>query len=415
MKKLNIMSMFLFFFLISAFALTGCFGGSDEKEKESLTAPDAPAAPVVTAAAGQLTVKWSAVTGADSYQVWYSNTDDSGIAIQFGSDFTSTACLITGLMNGTPYYVWLKAKNSIGASGFSQNGSGTPSLTALVKSDVFFAYGSSSTDTEILRMNDTSGTTQIVAPAADILLALPSVSLDRTKVAYLFFEFGDEYIKFNNSGSTIDITPSSNFRFSGDYSMALSPDGSKLVYVNYPDLHIWIISTDSTNPTPVQLTNCTSGSDKYPTWSPDGTQIAFVHYDTNYNAKIYRINADGSSTNPYADELFSMDNITPSNEPMMHLAWSPANPFQMVCSLRTSGAVGSRNSVYSLNLTTKEKTKLTSNTTEHEYFPRWSRDGNYIFYEVNKNIYYNSIDNSGNSGTQMTTDGKSSFYGWTPS
>ncbi len=413
MKKLNLLSAFLFFFLVPAFIFTGCGGGGGGG---GASAPDAPAGPSVTVAAGQLLVTWSSVTGANSYEVWYNTSDNSDTATQFSGDFTSTACLLTGLNNTTPYYVWVKAKNSAGASGFSPSGNGTPSLTALYKSDVVFAYGSSGTDTEILRMNDPVGTTQIVAPAAGTLLASPSASLDRTKLAYLLFNnSGDEYIEFNNSGSTIDITPS-NFYFSGDFSMALSPDGSKLVYVdyNYPNYHIWVIPTGSTSPTPVQLTDCTSGMDKYPAWSADGTKIAFVHFDANYNAKIYRVNADGSSTNPYGDELFNLDTTTAGNESLINLAWSPTNPYQMACSSRISGA-NPKFSVYTLNLTTKERNKLTSTTTQHELYPRWSKDGNYIFYEINTNIYYNSINNPGNAGTPLTSDGKSSFKGWEPS
>jgi Tol biopolymer transport system component len=385
-------------------------------------APDAPSVPNVAVAAGQLTVTWTAVSGAESYQVYFGTTDDSGTASQYGGDFTADACLLTGLANGTPYYVWVKAKNSIGVSGFSPSSSGTPASSILNASDVVFAYGNNSTDTEILRMNDSSGTTQLVAPATSILLALPSVSLDRTILAYLFFnEFGDEYLKFRDSGGTVDITPATNFRYFGDLSMSLSPDGSKLVYIDYnfdadynPNYHIWVISTGSSSPTPVQLTNCTTGMDNYPTWSPDGTQIAFVHIDSDSNAKIYSIKADGSSTNSYGNELFSWDTTSLGNESLIHLAWSPTNPYQMVCSSRQSSA-NPKFSTYTLNLTTKERTKLTSNTGQHELFPRWSKDGNYIFYQIDNNIYYNSINNSGSAGNQMTTDGKSSFYGWSPS
>ncbi|MBP7737651.1 MAG: DPP IV N-terminal domain-containing protein [Spirochaetes bacterium] len=388
------------------FALLGLSGG----------APGAPAAPTVAAAAGQLTVTWSAVSGAESYQVWYGTTNDSAAATRFGGDFTSTACLITGLTNGTPYYVWIKSISGGVENGFSPSGGGTPASTALSKSDVVFAYGSSSTDTAILRMNDTTPITTLeIVPAdtsaATVLLAQPSPSLDRSMLAYLHSITGDTYIKFKNSGGTIDITPS-NFDFSGDYAMALSPDGSKLAYVD-EDNHISVI-TATASPTPLTLTNCASGMDKYPTWSPDGAQIAFVHFDTDSNSKIYKVRADGSSASPYGEELFSWNTTTAGNESLISLRWSPTNPYQMVCSSRYSSA-NVYFFVYTLNLTTKERTKLTGNTTQHEHYPQWSKDGNYIFYEINNNIYYKSIDNAGASGTQMTTDGKSSFKGWEPS
>ena len=40
-------------------------------------------------------------------------------AVQYGNDLTVTNCTITGLASGTVYYVWVKAKNSGGSSGFS--------------------------------------------------------------------------------------------------------------------------------------------------------------------------------------------------------------------------------------------------------------------------------------------------------
>jgi hypothetical protein len=85
-----------------------------------------PGAPTITSgAANQLSVSWTAVTRATAYEVWYGVSNDSGSAIKFGNDVTGTTCTITGLMNGTTYFVWIKAKNSGGSSDFSPPASGT--------------------------------------------------------------------------------------------------------------------------------------------------------------------------------------------------------------------------------------------------------------------------------------------------
>jgi hypothetical protein len=85
-----------------------------------------PAAPVVTAGDGQLTVSWTAVTGATAYEVWTGTANDSASAAKYGADVTGLTATISSLTNGTPYYVWAKAKNAAGTSGFSPSTSGTP-------------------------------------------------------------------------------------------------------------------------------------------------------------------------------------------------------------------------------------------------------------------------------------------------
>ncbi|MDR0562489.1 MAG: fibronectin type III domain-containing protein, partial [Spirochaetaceae bacterium] len=100
----------------------------------ALTAtPEAPTTPTVTAGDRQLSVSWTAVSGATGYEVyWHTVNNTSAIPSatkqEVNSGLTAT---ITGLANGTPYFVWVKAKNSAGASGFSSSASGTPvALTA---------------------------------------------------------------------------------------------------------------------------------------------------------------------------------------------------------------------------------------------------------------------------------------------
>jgi len=95
-------------------------------------APSSPqTAPVVIAGSGQLTISWLAVSGASAYEVWTATSNNSAMAVKQGNDVTGLSAVITGLTNGTNYYVWIKAKNSVGTSGFSPAANGTPQVFAI--------------------------------------------------------------------------------------------------------------------------------------------------------------------------------------------------------------------------------------------------------------------------------------------
>jgi hypothetical protein len=89
-------------------------------------APFEPQIPALIAGSGQITVSWLAVEGAVSYEVWMGTIIDPVAAEKYGNDVSSLSAVITGLTNGVTYYVWIKAKNNAGTSGFSPIASGMP-------------------------------------------------------------------------------------------------------------------------------------------------------------------------------------------------------------------------------------------------------------------------------------------------
>jgi hypothetical protein len=86
--------------------------------------PQAPGAPVITASDRLLTVRWTAVEDAESYEV-YISTAQNPPALPERTVYSSTTVL-TGLTNKTTYYVWVKAVNENGASDFSPRARGVP-------------------------------------------------------------------------------------------------------------------------------------------------------------------------------------------------------------------------------------------------------------------------------------------------
>jgi hypothetical protein len=88
--------------------------------------PDPLIAPSIIAGNGQLTVSWQAVENADVYEIWTGATNNTQTAAKRGGDVSGCSAVISGLTNGTAYYVWIKAKNNIGVSGFSPVASGKP-------------------------------------------------------------------------------------------------------------------------------------------------------------------------------------------------------------------------------------------------------------------------------------------------
>ena len=83
-------------------------------------------APSVSTGNTQLVVNWLAVEGAISYEIWMGTTINQTLAEKRGNDVPSPSGTITGLTNGTTYYVWIKAKNNVGTSDFSPMASGKP-------------------------------------------------------------------------------------------------------------------------------------------------------------------------------------------------------------------------------------------------------------------------------------------------
>jgi uncharacterized protein YjdB len=87
--------------------------------------PAAPGAPTLTAGEAQLSVSWTAVQGASSYELYWAESNDPAAA-ETAQAASSSPATITGLLGGRPYFVWIKAVNGIGKSDFSPSASGTP-------------------------------------------------------------------------------------------------------------------------------------------------------------------------------------------------------------------------------------------------------------------------------------------------
>jgi dipeptidyl aminopeptidase/acylaminoacyl peptidase len=81
-----------------------------------------------------------------------------------------------------------------------------------------------------------------------------------------------------------------NFDVSGD-KPSWSPDGTKIAFHgNDCNLEIFVMNADGSNPT---VLTCNPAHESDPSWSPDGTKIAFES-DRDGNGEIYTMNADGS-------------------------------------------------------------------------------------------------------------------------
>ncbi len=103
--------------------------------------PSAPTAPSLTFGDSQLKAAWSPVTGASSYNVYYSTENNSATAKQSGGDIKYLTQTITGLTNDTKYYIWIKAKNSAGISPFSPAASAVPMIQPTAPSGLSVVEG----------------------------------------------------------------------------------------------------------------------------------------------------------------------------------------------------------------------------------------------------------------------------------
>jgi hypothetical protein len=122
--------------------ITFTVGAKDNPEIAGIeidsTTPVVPNAPTNLAATGgnaQVVLTWTGVSNATSYNVYRGTAAGGESATAIVTGVTTASYTNTGLTNGTAYYYTVKAVNSVGTSGASNEAHATPSagLTAVVQ------------------------------------------------------------------------------------------------------------------------------------------------------------------------------------------------------------------------------------------------------------------------------------------
>jgi hypothetical protein len=87
----------------------------------------------------RLAVQWTAVDGADSYNVYY-GTSETPQETPGQAKISKTTTLITGLTNEVTYYVWIQGVNTGGVSPLSETATGVPVNDYTVNSTDAYNY-----------------------------------------------------------------------------------------------------------------------------------------------------------------------------------------------------------------------------------------------------------------------------------
>jgi TolB protein len=150
-------------------------------------------------------------------------------------------------------------------------------------------------DADIWVMDADGGNVHPLVQSAGADERYPVFSPDGTKLAFTSNRDGqyELYVAAADGSAPVRLTTNPGY----DSAPSWSPDGTQIAFErgatldDEPSKDIWVMRADGSDQR--RLTS-TAGVDEGPAWSPDGTQIAFTS-GRDGNSEIYRMNADGSS------------------------------------------------------------------------------------------------------------------------
>jgi Tol biopolymer transport system component len=172
-----------------------------------------------------------------------------------------------------------------------------------------------------------------------------------------------------------------------------SPDGTKIAYTSQStssisSINVWVMNADGSNK--VQLTS--SGYNLAPSWSPDGTKIAFLSQRSG-NYDIWVMNADGSNQVQLT--------TSPLWEANPH--WSPDGT--KIAFDTSVNNYDTHYAIWLMNADGSNRVQLTDSTAANDW-PVWSPDGTKILFQStragNFDIWVMNAD--GSNPVQLTTE-----------
>jgi Tol biopolymer transport system component len=164
------------------------------------------------------------------------------------------------------------------------------------------------------------------------------------------------------------ITTSTSARPLRPFQPAWAPDGFRITFANTVGTStgggIWIINSDGTGGARV---GSTVQNDSWPTFSPDGRQIAFMRNQNRYD-RLFVVNVDGTG----------LRSVMP--DATVHVAdpeWSPDG---------SRFAFSNGGDVFIVNVDGSGLRTLTTAESGNARHPSWSPDGSRIAYSINNAV-----------------------------